>query len=417
MRFFAMLLCLCMDVFSATLPPQSPRLQALINHLEHGGTTQAFWEQMAVQQTPLMEEIGLENELLLTFLYRGARHNVYLFGAPSGEHDALYRLGASDVWYRSYVVDKRTRLSYQLSPDIKPNDDSPLAFRTALLENMQHDFLNPKMLSVKLGERDFIKSLVELPLAPKQPWIQERDVPKGTLEKHAFFSKTLNNTRDIYLYRSFGYKGGDAVVVLFDAESYASHVPTPTILDNLVAAKKLPPLAAILISNPSSATRSNELPPNPLFANFVAQEVMPWAKEQGIYAAASQTVITGSSYGGLASAYIALCYPEIFGNVYAQSGSFWWSPKEEKEPEWLSRTYAQRTREPIRFYLEAGLFEVSRVWKVGILESTRHFRDVLMDKGYEVSYAESYSGHDYAHWRGSLADGLITLLNPSLKEP
>ena len=416
MRFFAMLIGLGMAAFSGDMSLQSPRLQALMTHLEHEGATQNFWEQMALQQTPLVEDIGLENERLVTFVYQGARSNVYLLGAPSGEHDALYRLGKSDVWYRSYVVNKRTRLSYQFSPDIKTDDTSPLAFRKALLETAQRDPLNSKSLSVKIGEIAFDKSLIELPDAPSQPWLKVQNVLKGTLEKHVFHSKGLNNERDIYLYRSVGYQSGDAVVVLFDAESYASHVPTPTILDNLVAAKKLPPIAAIIISNPSSKTRSQELPPNLVFADFVAHEVMPWAKEQGVFAPAAQTVITGSSYGGLASAYIAYTYPEIFGNVYAQSGSFWWSKKGDTEPEWLTRSYAKSARQPIRFYLEAGLFEVSRAWQVSILESTRHLRDVLEAKGYDVTYQESYSGHDYAHWRGSLADGLIALLNPSAKE-
>jgi len=416
MRFFAMLICLGISAFGTDQILQSPRLQALMKHIEHGGATQNFWEQMALQQTPLVEDIGLENKRLVTFLYKGAQSNVYLLGAPSGEHDALYRLGKSDVWYRTYVVHKQTRLSYQFSPDIKTKDSSPLSFRKALLETMQKDTLNPHSIHVKIGEMDFDKSLIELPDAPSQPWISVQNVPKGTLEKHVFYSKVLNNEHEIYLYRSVGYHSGNAVVVLFDAESYASHVPTPTILDNLVAAKKLPQIAAILISNPNSKTRSMELPPNPLFADFLAHEVMPWAKGQGVFAPASQTIITGSSYGGLASAYIASVYPELFGNVYAQSGSFWWSPKGDKEPEWLARSYAKNSLKPIRFYIEAGLFETSRVWQVSILESTRHLRDVLQAKGYDVIHKESYSGHDYAYWRGSLADGLIALLNPPLKE-
>ena len=84
MRFFAMLIGLGMAAFSGDMSLQSPRLQALMTHLEHEGATQNFWEQMALQQTPLVEDIGLENERLVTFVYQGARSNVYLLGAPSG---------------------------------------------------------------------------------------------------------------------------------------------------------------------------------------------------------------------------------------------------------------------------------------------------------------------------------------------
>jgi enterochelin esterase-like enzyme len=35
----------------------------------------------------------------------------------------------------------------------------------------------------------------------------------------------------------------------------------------------------------------------------------------------------GSSYGGLAAAYIAFTYPGIFGKVFSQTGWFRWRPK------------------------------------------------------------------------------------------
>lgn len=52
---------------------------------------------------------------------------------------------------------------------------------------------------------------------------------------------------------------------------------------------------------------------------------MPWAREQGLSATASRTVVAGSSYGGLASAYMGLMHPELFGNVLSLSGSYWWA--------------------------------------------------------------------------------------------
>jgi enterochelin esterase family protein len=45
-----------------------------------------------------------------------------------------------------------------------------------------------------------------------------------------------------------------------------------------------------------------------------------------------------------------------------------------------------------------------------MLGSNRELRDVLQLKGYEVDYHEFAGGHNSINWRGSLADGLISLL-------
>jgi enterochelin esterase-like enzyme len=61
---------------------------------------------------------------------------------------------------------------------------------------------------------------------------------------------------------------------------------------------------------------------------------------------------------------------------------------------------------PIRFYLEVGRFDQNGF----SLGTNRQLRDVLQLKGYPVTYRELNSGHDYIWWRGSLAEGLISLI-------
>jgi len=390
---------------------QSPVMRELAAHVAKGGDTQAFWKAREQQGTPLVEALAEQpGQSLVTFLWRGARHNVRVFGAPSGNHDELQRLGDSDVWFRSYVVPSSTRMSYQMAPDVPPSTD-----RRVILASSRQDPLNPNGFADGSGDRWLSRSRLELADAPAQPWVAQRPgVARGTLERQVLTSKVLGNQRDVYLYRPPGWTPGAAgqgLLVLFDAHAYTRQVPTPTLLANLLADGLIGPTAALIIANPTDLSRQVELPPNPQFARFMAEELMPWAKARGLSAPADRTVVAGSSYGGLASAYLGLQHPELFGNVLSLSGSYWWAP-EGMEPGWLTREYVRAPRAPLRFYLQSGLFEGPK-----ILDTNRQLRDVLQAKGYPVVQVEYPAGHDYLQWRGSLPCGLIALIGSGQGTP
>jgi enterochelin esterase-like enzyme len=77
----------------------------------------------------------------------------------------------------------------------------------------------------------------------------------------------------------------------------------------------------------------------------------------------------------------------------------------------MVKEFLARRKLPLRFYLTAGTFEVDTDGNGGdILEGTRHLRDVLLAKGYEVHYEQFVGGHDGISWRGTLGNGLIALL-------
>ena len=147
----------------------------------------------------------------------------------------------------------------------------------------------------------------------------------------------------------------------------------------------------------------------------------------------NRTVVGGYSSSGFAAAYLGLRHSEVFGNVISQSGSFWWAPDHnggycgplcrdlgyEPDPNtdattdvnWMAKQFFAQPKLPLRFDLEAGVFEVDRYGKGGdILEPTRALRDVLLAKGYEVHYQQFVGGHDGLSWRGTLGDALIALL-------
>lgn len=396
--------------------PESPRLQALVQTLAAGGGTEDFWQERARQGSPLVEPLS-EHESLVTFLWRGTpeTRSVRLFGSPSGNHDPLQRLGGSDVWWTSFRMPASARLSYRLAPDVPQVQGSAQDQRRMILATAQRDPLNPRVFPAQADARlDAFQgfSVLELPQAPPQPWTAARPgVAEGTLARHEVASRILGNQRPVWIYRP-AHAEPQALLVLFDAHAYRQDVPTPRIVDNLVAEGLIPPTAVVLVANPSPEARAAELPPNPVFARFLDEELMPWVHAQGLAQPPEATVIAGSSYGGLASAYAGLMLPHRFGRVLSLSGSYWWAPPGEL-PGWMMRAYAEAPPRPVRFYLDAGRYEGARGGQDGILETNRHLADVLRAKGYAVTQREHATGHDYLHWQGALGCGLVALLNPA----
>ena len=91
------------------------------------------------------------------------------------------------------------------------------------------------------------------------------------------------------------------------------------------------------------------------------------------------------------------------------------------EPNSLSQMYLKQNRVSVRFYLDSGLYEPVPGARLPldemVLDETntagnRHFRDVLIAKGYDVTFRETGGAHESLHWRATLADGLMTLLKP-----
>lgn len=407
----------------ARQPLDSPRLEALRQRLLAGDTAalDAFWSEVAAAGTPLLEP--LPSGALASFLWRGTltTRGVRLLGGPIPDQPPLQRLGQSDLWFLSVAVPPGTRLSYQIAPDVPELPDDAATRRNAVQATAQADPLNPRRWPPDpRRDRFTASSVLELPDAPQSPWLAPRPgVPAGAVRRHRFASPRLGNERLLALYTP-AHTGTAALplLVLFDAEAYLDIVPTPVILDNLIAAGAIPPVAALFVGNGPGDARDRELPPNPAFAAELVQHILPWAQGQvRLSDDPAQRVVAGASYGGIAAAFAALRYPEVFGNVLSQSGSFGWAPEGAASPEWLIAQYAaapmaaERSggRPVQRFYLEAGSFERGRPGRLGPFDTTRHMALLLQAKGYAVQHREWSAGHDYISWRMTLPAGLIHL--------
>lgn len=257
-------------------------------------------------------------------------------------------------------------------------------------------------------------------IATNNAWYQKNPgTPKGRLTFYQFSSLLLKNRREIGVYTPPSYQSAAApypLLIVFDGQAYTSQlIPGPTIIDNLIGEGKIPPLVAVFVSSMDQTTRNRELPCNDLFGKSLVNEFLPWVQSHfHVAATPSQTILAGSSYGGLAAAYTALCYPQHFGNVLSQSGAYWWGPFSFSENFWLAKQYESKPPLGIRFYLDVGDQETEkRKGAPSMIEVNRHLRDTLVKKGYQVTYHEFRGGHAYDCWKETLATGLIALFQKS----
>jgi enterochelin esterase-like enzyme len=378
--------------------------------------------------TPLVDAVDADARYSqLTFVWRGTpdTRSVAVIGTfLKAPIVAMTRIDRSDVWYLTARVPSGARFTYWLAENSPMVSEGPQL--PDMLSALQADPLNPHGTCIKDAPLRGCKATVELPGAAPQPW-SRRDptLPAGMIEKFRLRSERLHNERSLSVYTPGGYRAGavpQALLVVFDEGAYLNEVPTPTILDNLIAASRIPPTVGVFVGNPDQETRTRELTPNREFPEFLARELLPWIRARYTITSDRRLVIVaGSSFGGLAATYAALSHPEIFGNVLCQSGDFSWAPDHihamgrmadaTTETGWLAKQFIRSPRLPIRFYLDAGTFEADQVGTGGnVLETSRHMRDVLLAKGYDVHYQQFVGGHDYLSWRGTFADGLIALI-------
>jgi enterochelin esterase-like enzyme len=393
---------------------------ARLRGLRSADVGEEFWAEIGRQGTPLVEEVEEAGSRLVTFVLRGGpdTRQVAVVAGPAGfalPQNQMERLGESDLWFRSYRVAADARCFYQLAengPQLAPWQTRDFA---ALHESWRADPLNPRTYAIVEQEgSEQVVSVLELADAPAMPFSRfDPVVPRGRLSAHALESVVMKETRPLLEYTSDPSFGAPSVLlIVFDGVAFTRTVPTPTILDNLIAAGRIPPTLAVFVDSLGDR-RDRDLPCNDLFTTFLACELVPWIEQRYGAFHAQRTVLAGASYGGVCSAYAGLRHPEHFGNVLSMSGSHW--VKVKGSPEWaaLPRLFEACERLPLRFYQCVGSFEAgNRVVDAAPCQITanRRMHEVLRAKGYPVRYTEYSGGHDWICWEHALAEGLIELV-------
>ncbi|HKQ58339.1 MAG TPA: alpha/beta hydrolase-fold protein [Candidatus Eisenbacteria bacterium] len=359
---------------------------------------------------PLIDSIaGNPSEMQVTFVCLGtdSTRSAELVGGPDFMGLAMTRLGRTRLFFATQVVPTDARFVY--------------AFNLTQVRRTGAGGVETT------EEIHTVDALLEMPNAPAQPYITPRaGVRKGKVVQTTIKSALLNEERKISIYVPAAYEAKTAcnLLVVFDGGIFGGNpdtaqveIPTPTILDNLIADGKLGPTIAVMVW--SMGKRNRDLPGSKPFADFIATEVVPWARSRyTILPGPKNVAVAGSSLGGFCSSYCAFTHPGTIGNVVSLSGSYWVSKTwQTVDADFTHRLYPRETgllieafkaspRLPIRFYMDIGIYDMG----AALLGTNRELRDVLQLKGYDVDYREFAGGHNSENWRGSIADGLISVL-------
>ncbi|MCX4472856.1 alpha/beta hydrolase-fold protein [Micromonospora sp. NBC_01655] len=403
------------------MPETSPRIDRLLHDLSADGAPvlAEFWREVADRGTPLVERVDSDSALV-TFLWRGEAAQT---STGWGINLPLRRVPGTDVWHGSERLPLDLHTIYFLRHGATDLPTDATGRGPTHLDPLNHHPFRFPADPADPNDRELWASLLELPRAPDDPWSRPRPgVPRGTLLSASVRTTAWGGRRRVAVYRPAAAADGPLpLLVVFDGYLARALLRVPTTLDNLIAAGRIPPTMALFVTASSGTRRIDELRPSAALRAFVTRDLLPWARRRWpVTDDPARRVVAGSSLGGLAAAYVALAEPGAFGAVIAQSGSFWWpASAEPAEREWLTRAYAGWPAAPVRFYLDVGDRENTcpRPGQLDQLSVSRRFRDLLVARGHQVSYAEYRGGHDYVNWRRTFADGLRTVLGAGRREP
>ncbi|WP_337926250.1 enterochelin esterase [Lelliottia amnigena] len=349
---------------------------------------------------------------------------IYITGVTDHHQNAqpqsLERIPDTDVWRWQGDFSPEWRGSYCFIPSENEHDFAEAVFSAAtpdrmalregwrkLLPRAISDPLNPQSWR---GGRGHPVSALEMPHAPVQPGWNHADTPFSPPECIDWHSPRLGNSRRVWIFTTGDENPAERpLAVLLDGQFWAESMPVWSPLAALTQEGRLPPAVYVLIDVIDTAHRSRELPCNPDFWLAVQEELLPQIQALTPFSnRADRTVVAGQSFGGLSSLYAALNWPQRFGCVLSQSGSYWWPHRGANQDGQLIEQLkaGEKSATGLRIVLEAGRREPL------IFRANQALYAQLQHPQHTVFWRQVDGGHDALCWRGGLTQGLMTLWQP-----
>jgi enterochelin esterase family protein len=231
--------------------------------------------------------------------------------------------------------------------------------------------------------------------------LRREEIPRGTIDSIWFSSTGLARHVRVLVYLPPGYHadaGRFPVLYVMDGGEYLALAHMNVVLDNLIAGGTIASLIAVFVDprkdpdDPRTNERMREYALNDRFVGTLAGELRPFLLGRyRMRKEAAHTAIMGASMGGLIATYAALTRPGVFGLCAAQSPSFQWAN------DTLLTMLRRAPGGTFRMFLSTGTMHDAE-------RRARIARDIMREKGYDITYVETPEAHNWANWRGRLQD-------------
>jgi predicted alpha/beta superfamily hydrolase len=293
-----------------------------------------------------------------------------------------------------------------------------------------------KLLHELIGFRAFrVLALVLLSFCVNT-FAQEPHTLTGEIRAHkSFHSNILNNDREVIVYLPPGYDAAKtrrySVFYMHDGQNLfdgaTSFIPgqewrVDETAQRLIAAGKIEPLIIVGVYN--TKDRMDEYTPAAdakyklggkadLYGRMLVEELKPFIDSQyRTKPDAKHTGLAGSSLGGLASLYLALKYPNVFGRAGVVSPSVWFAGKHI-----LHYVESLPKKPNVRIWIDIGTKEGRTPEEAQqTVDDARLLRDALVKKGWRVGKDLNYfeaegAEHNESAWAARV-ESILTFLFP-----
>lgn len=226
---------------------------------------------------------------------------------------------------------------------------------------------------------------------------------KGSLSKTKYINSKILNKKlpyRVYLPPTEFITKKLPVIYINDGNRYINGGKLPYLLDSLIIAKKIEPIAAVFlepkdVNNKKIKIRQELFLCNPLFVDFFVKEFMPYIeKTNPISFYKEDRSILGLSFGGLAAAYIANQATNSFKNVIMQSPAFNPCPD-------IYKAYKKKPKKDLNIYLSYGTGRDTQSQDLPMIR-------ILKRRKYNLKVERIKGGnHNWETWRPQLKNILI----------